>query len=70
MNEELLTHKELAAALKRSYTYVAAMKRRGFRVVAGRTTLSAAILWLTKNPTPRAGEGRNRERGTIRNAAE
>jgi len=50
---ELLSPKELAARLKRHTSYVYAMKRRGFRMVAGRTTLQAALVWLTKNPYPR-----------------
>lgn len=28
------------------------MKRRGFRMIAQRTTLTAAIAWLAKNPEP------------------
>jgi DNA-binding CsgD family transcriptional regulator len=54
MIEELLSSKELAVRLKRSYGYVKAMKRNGFRMVAGRTTITAAITWLAKNPKPTA----------------
>lgn len=50
---ELITCKELACLLKRHVSYVYAMKKRGFRMVAGRTTLSAALHWLEKNPQPR-----------------
>lgn len=50
--EELLTVKELAYRLKRSESYVWAMRRAGFRMVGGRTTLTAALLFLTKVPKP------------------
>ena len=53
-DEELLTPKELAAKLKRARSYVAAMRSRGFRFIAGRTTLSIALEWLADNPQPRA----------------
>jgi hypothetical protein len=58
MKEELLLSKELAAALKRSPTYIMAMRRQGFRMINHRTTLSAALLWLSRHPHPRAGERR------------
>jgi phage regulator Rha-like protein len=50
--EELLSIKELAQKLKRSESYVFAMKRRGFRMVANRTTMTAAIKFLAVNPSP------------------
>ena len=53
-DEELLTPKELAAKLKRARSYVAAMQSRGFRFLAGRTTLSIALEWLSDNPQPRS----------------
>lgn len=53
---ELLSSKELAARLKRHVKYVYAMRARGFRMVAGRTTLAAALAWLARNPQPRKGE--------------
>jgi len=46
ITEPLLSMKELADKLGRSYSYVRAMRRRGFRMVAGRTTLTAAIKFL------------------------
>jgi len=52
IDEELLSMKQLAAKLGRSYSYVRAMRRVGFRMVAGRTTLTAAMAWLVKNPEP------------------
>ena len=52
-DEELLTPKELAAKLKRARSYVTAMQSRGFRFLAGRTTLSLALDWLFENPQPR-----------------
>jgi DNA-binding CsgD family transcriptional regulator len=51
-NNELLSSKELAALLKRSESYVKQMKRRGFRLIGGRTTLRQAIGWLVRNPRP------------------
>lgn len=49
---DLLSTKELAVALKRSESYVKQMKRRGFRMVGGRTTLRDALGWLARNPRP------------------
>lgn len=50
--EELITRKELAERLKRNESYTYAMQRRGFRFVAGRTTMTAALNWLAKNGRP------------------
>lgn len=50
--EPLLSMKELADKLGRSYSYVRAMRRRGFRMVAGRTTLTAAIKFLAQVDKP------------------
>ncbi len=50
--DELLSCKELAARLKRSDPYVEWMKRKGFKMIAGRTTLRAALKWLSVNPRP------------------
>lgn len=50
--DELLSVKELAARLKRSEAYVWQMRKRGFRMVAGRTTLGAAIAFLSRCPRP------------------
>lgn len=50
--EELLSIKELAQKLKRSESYIFAMKRQGFRMLAGRTTLSAALKFLAVTPSP------------------
>ena len=50
--EELLSIKELAQKLKRSESYIFAMKRAGFRMVAGRTTITAAIKFLAVCPNP------------------
>jgi hypothetical protein len=58
---EFLTPKELAARLRKHVSYVYAMKRLGFRMVAHVATLRSAIAWLKKNPTPRANtHGRGR----------
>ena len=53
-DEELLTPKELAEKLKRARSYITAMQSRGFRFLAGRTTLSIALEWLSDNPQPRS----------------
>lgn len=52
MNAELLTAKELAVKLKRSADYIYWMKRRGFKMVAGTSTLKRALAWLEKHPFP------------------
>jgi hypothetical protein len=57
---ELLTTKELAFALKRSRSYVQAMKARGFPMPGGTATVAEARAWLASHPQPR---------GTIRNTA-
>ena len=49
---ELLTSKELAAALKRSTRYVYTMRRRGFAMPGKRATLAAALVWLAAHPSP------------------
>lgn len=51
-NLKLLSQKELAEALGRSPKYVQWMRRRGFRFVGGRATLSAALIFLQANPNP------------------
>lgn len=61
MTTQLLTTKELAAALKRSRGYVQAMKARGFPMPGGTATVEEARAWLARHPQPR---------GTIRNRAE
>lgn len=52
MPEDLLSCKDLAQQLRRSTRYVYFMKARGFRMIAGRTTLKAALVWLSVNPQP------------------
>ena len=47
---ELLSGKELAAALKRTPQYVSAMKRDGFLMPGNRATLNQALIWLHENP--------------------
>ena len=51
--EQLLTAKELAAALRRHPTYVYAMRKAGFPMPGFRATLSAAIAWVADHPQPR-----------------
>lgn len=53
MSDELLTVCELAAKLKRAESYVWAMRRRGFRMIAGRAYLRDALSFLEKCPQPR-----------------
>lgn len=59
--DELLSVKELASRLKRSATYVYAMKARGFVMVANRATLAAALQWLEVHPMPRGTKRNNPE---------
>jgi predicted DNA-binding transcriptional regulator AlpA len=56
IDEELLSVKQVAAKLGRPDSYVYAMIRRGFRMVAGRTTMTAVLRWLAipKNEKPRS----------------
>jgi hypothetical protein len=49
---DLLTSKELAAALKRSLDYVYAMRKAGFPMPGKRATLADALAWLADNPNP------------------
>lgn len=56
MSRELLSKKELAAALKRSRRYVWAMEKAGFMMPGGRATLDEARAWLVRNPEPTARE--------------
>jgi hypothetical protein len=51
---ELLTGKQLAAALGRERTYISAMKRRGFEMPGGLATVAEAREWLARNPPPRS----------------
>lgn len=50
---DLLTAKEIAAALRRHPSYVYAMRRRGFPMPGKRATLTEAQSWLQKHPEPR-----------------
>lgn len=44
--------KELAAALRRSRSYVQCMKARGFKMPGGKATLAEADSWIARNPPP------------------
>jgi hypothetical protein len=44
--------KELAALMARHPSYVRACKRRGFKMIGGRATFCALLLFLEKNPHP------------------
>lgn len=66
IEEPLLTCKELAMRLRRSVTYVYAMRKAGFLMPADRATLSRALGWLARNPRPRKRaeqHGRPRKNG-------
>ncbi len=52
MMRELLSMKELAAALGRSYRYIVAMRKDGFTMVGGRATVIASLKHLEKHPKP------------------
>lgn len=58
--EQLISVKELAMALGRSESYVWAMRRRGFRFIGGRSTLSAALVFLQRVPNPWSGDIRRK----------
>ncbi len=51
-HDELLSSKELAWVLKRDVDYVYRMRRLGFLMIGGRTTLNNALLWLKSNGSP------------------
>jgi len=53
VNDELLTAQELADRLKRSESYVRALKRSGFKMTGNRTTLAEARDWLRKHGGPK-----------------
>lgn len=50
--EKLLSMKELADALGRSRKYIWAMTQKGFIMPGRRATLSYALAWLARNPSP------------------
>lgn len=49
---ELLSRKELAFRLKRSYRYVLDMERNGFVMIGGVATIESALAFLVRNPPP------------------
>jgi len=51
--DELLCAKELADRLGHSVDYIYAMKRDGFSMPAGRSTVYAALAHLEQFPAPR-----------------
>ena len=51
---QLLSGKELAAALGRAPNYVTAMKNMGFEMPGGRATIAEARAFLVRNPAPRS----------------
>lgn len=53
-HHQLLTMKELGAALRRPRSYIQAMKSRGFKMPGGQATLNEARAWLARNPPPRS----------------
>jgi hypothetical protein len=64
--EKRYTCKELAGILRRSVSFIYAMRRRGFTMPGGVSTLSRAEVWLVRNPNPR---GKERNRHTADNRA-
>ena len=67
MSEPLLNAKELAALLRKSRSYIFAMKARGFIMPGGTATLTEARVWLSRNPPPRSKNEGARLRETPRN---
>lgn len=49
---DLLSIKDLARKLGRSERYVKYMVARGFKMIAGRATVTDALTWLDHNPKP------------------
>jgi hypothetical protein len=47
---ELMSCKELAAALKRTPSYISAMRRDGFPMPGNRATVNQALVWLHEHP--------------------
>ncbi len=56
---KLLTCKELAFELNRNVSYVYAMRSAGFKMPAGRATISDAVTWLSHNPEFRRDHARD-----------
>lgn len=50
--QELLSCKDLALYLKRSLSYIYAMRKRGFKMPGNRASICQALSWLAKNPPP------------------
>lgn len=59
---ELMTVKELAAAMKRSPWYVYAMRRAGFPMPGGTATVQEARDWLAARPGFSAKSALSRDR--------
>lgn len=57
---QLLDAKGLAERLGFNVSYVYAMKRRGFKMTARRTTFAVAWKWLEIHGSPRSGEQRKK----------
>ena len=52
----MLTCKELADALRKNVSYVYAMRRRGFVMVADVATVEMAVRFIKRVPHPRGSE--------------
>ena len=52
MTGQLLTAKELAFELRRSYRYVRYMRKAGFQMPGGVATIAEARQWLERNHPP------------------
>ena len=51
-NNELLSVKEVAYAIGRNVSYVYRMRRIGFKMPGGRTTIAEVKQFLTEHPLP------------------
>ena len=51
--DDLVCAKELASRLGHHVNYIYAMKRDGFRMPGGSSTVHAALAWLAVRPMPR-----------------
>jgi len=61
-DKDLLYPEELADALRRSRTFVFAMKRCGFGMPGGTATLEEARAWLRNHPDFRVGRAYGKQR--------
>lgn len=67
-DNEIRDAKGIASRLGYNVSFVYAMKRRGFRMVARRSTVALAWAWLEIHGSPRRGELRKKTDGSGQSA--